>query len=420
MARKNYSEEFRRQAVDLYESTPGATVRGIAEDLGIVRGTLRHWLEVYGTGKKTAADGTLTSSPLQSKPSPTSPTGPAGETSEQKIARLEARVNELEVETTKLTTEREILQRAAKYFAGGDGLVSRFQFVADNSATFEVKRLCELVEIERSSYYAWLKAAPAREARAADDAALAERIRAVHAEDNTQGAPRITAELNDSAPAGERVNHKRVARVMRLQGIRGYVKKRRVRTTIPEPSGQKYPDLLKRDFTAPAPGLRYVGDITYLPIADGTNLYLATVIDCYSRRLVGWAIADHMRTELVEDALKAAAATRGTLKGSVFHSDHGSVYCSKDYAKLCRKLGVTQSMGAVGSSADNALAESFNATMKREVLQDAACWSNELVCRRQVFRWLVRYNTKRRHSWCRYVPPVLYETGNTATLPTAA
>ena len=118
MARKNYSEEFRRQAVDLYESTPGATVRGIAEDLGIVRGTLRGWLEVYGTGKKTAADGTLTSSPLQSKPSKNSSSAPAGETPEQRIARLEARVNELEVETTNLTTEREILQRAAKYFAG--------------------------------------------------------------------------------------------------------------------------------------------------------------------------------------------------------------------------------------------------------------------------------------------------------------
>lgn len=116
MARKNYSEEFRRQAVDLYESTPGATVRGIAEDLGIVRGTLRQWLEVYGTGKKTAADGTLTFSPLQSRT--TNTTAPAGETPEQKIARLEARVSELEVETTKLTTEREILQRAAKYFAG--------------------------------------------------------------------------------------------------------------------------------------------------------------------------------------------------------------------------------------------------------------------------------------------------------------
>ena len=121
MARKNYSEEFRRQAVDLYESTPGATVRGIAEDLGIVRGTLRGWLEVYGTGKKTAADGTLTSTPLQSK-SPkslkSSPPVRLDETPEQKIARLEARVDELEVETTKLTTEREILQRAAKYFAG--------------------------------------------------------------------------------------------------------------------------------------------------------------------------------------------------------------------------------------------------------------------------------------------------------------
>ena len=115
MARKNYSEEFRRQAIDLYESTPGATVRGIAEDLGIVRGTLRHWLDADGTGKKTAADGTLTSSPLHAKPSMT---GPVDETQEQRIARLEAENAALRAETTKLTTEREILQRAAKYFAG--------------------------------------------------------------------------------------------------------------------------------------------------------------------------------------------------------------------------------------------------------------------------------------------------------------
>ena len=119
MARKNYSTEFRRQAVDLYESTPGATVRGIAEDLGIVRGTLRGWLEAYGTGKKTAADGTLTTSPPQSKTmKTTSSSAPGNETPEQKVARLEARVRELEIETTKLATEREILQRAAKYFAG--------------------------------------------------------------------------------------------------------------------------------------------------------------------------------------------------------------------------------------------------------------------------------------------------------------
>jgi len=301
--------------------------------------------------------------------------------------------------------------------------VSRFQFVADNSATFEVKRLCELVEVTRSSFYAWQAGAPARAARAAADAALVARIRKVHDEDNSVGAPRITAELNDGKPAEERVNHKRIARVMRAVGIAGYVKRRKVRTTVPEPADQKVPDLLKRDFTADAPNRRYVGDITYLPIAEaagGGNLYLATVIDCYSRRLVGWAVADHMRTELVADALKAAKATRGSMAGAVFHSDHGSVYCSKDYARFCKKLGVTQSMGAVGSSADNALAESFNAALKREVLQDAKTWPDELTCRRQVFKWLTRYNTKRRHSWCCYTSPIAYETGATTTLQPAA
>jgi transposase len=121
MARKNYSDEFRRQAVDLYESTPGATVRGIADDLGVERGTLRHWLDQFGTGKKTAADGTLITSPLKPQPSaPSAPSvsAPADETAEQRIVRLEARVSELEAEATKLTTEREILRSAAKYFAG--------------------------------------------------------------------------------------------------------------------------------------------------------------------------------------------------------------------------------------------------------------------------------------------------------------
>ncbi|WP_454085467.1 IS3 family transposase [Georgenia sp. Marseille-Q6866] len=422
MARKNYSEEFRRQAVDLYETTPGATVRGIAEDLGIVRGTLRHWLQAYGTGKKTAADGTLTSSPLQSKAAPPGPS--EDESLEQRVARLEAENAALRAQATKLTTEREILQKAAKYFGRGDALVSRFQFVADHSATYPLKRLCELLEVRRSSFYAWQAGAPARAQRAAADAELEARIRKVHAADNTVGAPRITAELNDGVPEAERVNHKRVARVMRSAGIAGYVKRRKVRTTIPEPADQKVLDLLKRDFTATAPNRRYVGDITYLPLSEaagGGNLYLATVIDCYSRRLVGWAIADHMRTELVEDALKAAAATRGSLAGAIFHSDHGSVYCSKDYAALCSKLGVTQSMGAVGSSADNALAESFNAALKREVLQDAKTWPEELTCRRQVFKWLTRYNTKRRHTWCRYNTPIAYETAAaTATLQPAA
>jgi transposase InsO family protein len=298
--------------------------------------------------------------------------------------------------------------------------VSRFQFVADHRDAFEVKWLCAVVEIARSSFYAWLAAADHRAAKTAADEALAARIRTVHTQDDTYGAPRITAELNDGVPVPQRVNHKRVARVMRTAGIAGYRRKRRAKTTVADPAAQKVPDLLGRDFTAAAPNTKYVGDITYLPLTTGGNLYLATVIDCCSRRVAGWAIAEHMRTELVEDALKAADAVRGGLAGAIFHSDHGSQYTSKDVETLCRELGVTQSMGAVGTSADNALAESFNAALKREVLQDKSCWDDAWACRREVFRWLTRYNTKRRHSHCRYVSPINYERNHTpATLQEA-
>ena len=299
--------------------------------------------------------------------------------------------------------------------------MSRFQFVADHQDTFAVKRLCEVIEVNRSSFYAWANAAQARQQRQDADEELAVRIRAVHAQDSALGAPRITADLNDGVAPGERVNHKRVARVMRAHDIAGFRLRRRVRTTIPDPSGQKVPDLLNRDFTAEAPNRVYVGDITYLPIADGTNLYLATVIDCCSRRLAGWAIADHMRTSLIEAAINETHSLRGDLTGVIFHSDHGSQYTSKDFAVLCGKLHVRQSMGAVGTSADNAMAESFNATLKRELLRGDPTWPDQATCRRDVFRWATRYNTRRRHSYCNYQTPNDYEnTLTTATLPIAA
>ena len=126
------------------------------------------------------------------------------------------------------------------------------------------------------------------------------------------------------------------------------------------------------------------------------------------------------RTELVTDALKAALANRGSLRGAIFHADHGAQYTSRDYAELCKQLGVTQSLGGVGSSADNALAESFNATLKRETLAGAATYSDEVSCRREIFRWAVRYNTRRRHSYCGQLPPKTYENQLAATLPEAA
>ena len=298
--------------------------------------------------------------------------------------------------------------------------MNRFQFVADHRDAFEVKRLCAVLHVSRSSFYAWLAAAPARAARADADTALAERIRAIHDTDTAQGVPRITAELNDGAPPETRVNHKRVARVMRQAQSAGLRLRRRVRTTVPEPADQRVPDLINRDFTASAPNQRYVGDITYLPIGDGSNLYLATVIDCFSRRLAGWAIAEHMRTDLITDALSAARHSRGSLAGAIFHSDHGAQYTSKAFAALCDQLGVTQSMGAVGTSADNALAESFNATLKRETLRGGHSWPDAATCRREVFRWVTRYNTRRRHSWCGQQAPSVYEQQHAATLRIAA
>ncbi|MEU1224555.1 IS3 family transposase, partial [Streptomyces microflavus] len=138
-------------------------------------------------------------------------------------------------------------------------------------------------------------------------------------------------------------------------------------------------------------------------------LYLATVLDCFSRKVVGWSIAGHMRTDLVSDALRMAARTRGSLDGAVFHSDHGAQYGSRAYAGLCDQLGVTRSMGAVGTSADNAACESFHASLKRETLQGAHDYGDATTCRRTVFAWLTRYNTRRRHSTNSYLSPDEYE-----------
>ena len=296
--------------------------------------------------------------------------------------------------------------------------MNRFQFVADHQRRYGVKRLCTILGIARSSFYYWHRTASDRAARQAADAALAARIRAVHREpDGTYGVPRNTAEFRDD---GEGINHKRIARVMRSIGLAGVRLRRRHRTTIADPSAVKAPDLIGRDFTASEPNTKYVGDITYLPVDGGKFLYLATVIDLASRRLVGWAITGHMRTDLVIDALAAAERTRGSLAGAVMHTDHGAQYTSRAFADACRRAGVRQSMSAIGSSADNALAESFNATFKRETLQDRKHWSSEREARLEAFRWLHRYNTRRRHSRLGHRSPVAYETASATTSTTLA
>ncbi|MFJ8744144.1 IS3 family transposase [Embleya sp. NPDC127516] len=198
----------------------------------------------------------------------------------------------------------------------------RWDFVSPHRAEFGVKRLCRVLGLSRSSFYAHAAAAPARRARAAADAELTERIRVVHAASHeTYGVPRITVELRAD---GHGVNHKRTARLMRGAGIVGRHLRQRVRTTVGDRAAVPAPDLVERDFTASARDVKWVGDITYLPVGDGW-VYLATVIDLHSRRLIGWSIADHMRASLVVDAIEAAVRTRGgSVAGVVFHSDRGS------------------------------------------------------------------------------------------------
>lgn len=294
-------------------------------------------------------------------------------------------------------------------------------FVDDHRDAYGVKRLCLVLGVNRSSYYKWRNGTEARAARERADQELAEQIRVVHAEaDGAYGSPRVTAELRET---GMVVNEKKVARVMRKFSIAGIRLRRKVRTTVPEPAATPVADLFHRDFTAAEPGAKYMGDITYLPVGDGRFLYLATVLDCFSRRVVGYSIADHMRTELVADALRMARDVRGSLHGSLFHSDHGAQYTSKEFSTLCKQLGVVQSMGAVGTSADNAACESFHASLKRETLQGDHCYNDTHSARLTVFRWLTRYNTRRRHSANGQLSPVDYERRyqqTSATLELAA
>ena len=252
------------------------------------------------------------------------------------------------------------------------------------------------------------------------DALIGARITTIFDDEHgLYGAKRIAASLNDDTDFPP-INHKKVARIMKSMGLKGFTKRRRCVTTRRKPGHRVMPDLVGRTFTANEPNRVYLGDITYPPCKGGKNMYLATVIDTYSRKLAGYALADHMRVSLVVDAIAHAHGVRGSLDGAAFHSDHGSVYTSQAFRSYCSSLGVRQSMGAVGTSADNALAESFNATLKREVLRDRKVFDNPIICRQEVFRWCMRYNTRRRHSWCNLLAPDDFEALTSATLTKAA
>jgi transposase InsO family protein len=284
-----------------------------------------------------------------------------------------------------------------------------FAFVDRQKATFAIRTLCRVCRVSTSGYYAWA----AREAAGPTPAQLVEddlvvKIRLVHdGSRRNYGEPRITAQL---ARDGVMVNHKRVCRLMAKAGIRGKGGRRRVRTTIQDPNATPFADLVERDFVRQGLDQLWFGDLTYVATDEGW-LYLSGVSDACSRRLLGWSITDHMRTEGPLDALHAAVECRGgktNVAGVVFHSDKGCQYTAGDYTAACASYGVTQSMGSVGDSYDNAQAESVWAGFKREAI-DGEHFATKAQARRAIFSWIVWYNSTRLHTSIGMQAPIEFE-----------
>jgi putative transposase len=275
--------------------------------------------------------------------------------------------------------------------------------VKAHQAAHRVATQCRVLGVSASGYYAWQHRPPS--ARAQADGALTEQIRAIHTRSRgTYGAPRIQAEL---AAQGTHVGRKRVARLMEAAGLAGVSRRPFVTTTRRDPTARPAPDLVQRTFAVDGPNRLWVADITYIPTWAGF-LYLAVVLDAWSRRVVGWAMATHLRTELVLDALNMAVTQRRPTS-VIHHSDQGCQYTSLAFGRRCQDAGVRPSMGSVGDAYDNALCESFFATLECELL-DRRRFATQVEARLAVFDFIEGwYNPHRRHSALAYLSPLAYE-----------
>ena len=279
-----------------------------------------------------------------------------------------------------------------------------FEFIEAEKATYPVTTLCASLGVTRQGFYAWRRRPPCE--RRIVDAAYTAVIKKIHTESRkTYGVPRVHAELADAY--GIRCGRKRVARLMKAAGIQGCHRRKKMWTTRRDESAAPAPDLVKRDFTAQEPNQLWVADITYVPTAAGFG-YLATVLDVFSRRIVGWAYANHMRTELIIDAIDNAVELRRPDRGLVHHSDQGTQYTSIDFGRRCREIGIDLSMGSVGDCYDNSMAESFFATLETELLYQHR-FSGHHHARVEIMRFMDWYNTRRRHTSLDMQSPINYE-----------
>lgn len=288
--------------------------------------------------------------------------------------------------------------------------MSRYRFIAEEKASYPITMLCRLLGVARSGYYAWCRRGVS--ARVQADDALTQWIRTIHQQSRgSYGAPRVHAELRAQ---GMRCGRKRVARLMRAAELVGRPCRRRIRTTVVDPTQPPAPNLVARDFTVKDPNRLWVGDITFIPTWEGW-LYFAFVLDVASRRVVGWAMAEHLRTELALTALWMALTTRRPVAGLIHHTDRGSQYTASAYQAVLTSQQLMPSMSHAGDCYDNAVAESFVATLKTELLHRQP-WPTRQAARHAIFEWIeVFYNRQRRHSALDYLSPAAYEQQLTQT-----
>lgn len=276
----------------------------------------------------------------------------------------------------------------------------------EHDEPFPVVFMCEQLGVSRSGFYDWCRRRPSD--RDLSDAELTDKIRELH--DRLPGRPGVRRVWAELAAGGWRVGRKRVWRLMRAAGLRGRTPLRWRRTTVAGRRPIDAPDLLEQDFHAEDTDTRYCGDITYIATVDGFA-YLATVLDLASRMVVGWAVDDHLRTSLVTDALTQAIATRKPAAGLIFHSDRGTQYTSAEFAEFCAVHGIRRSMGRKATCFDNAVAESFFATYKKELIHTRP-WNDLTELRQHTFLWIEGdYNRRWRHSTLNYLTPHEYELG---------
>jgi putative transposase len=282
--------------------------------------------------------------------------------------------------------------------------VSVFRFIAAEKTSYSISLMCRVLGVSRSGFHAWEQRAPSE--RALADARLSERIRELYARSReSYGARRIYLDLREE---GVWVGRKRVERLMRAAGLSGYVKRRKFRTTFGLPGVRVAEDLVERDFNPPATNRLWASDIKYVSTWEGT-LYLASVLDCFSRKVVGWSMRADMQTELVVDALEMAVERRQPAGQLVHHSDQGSQYVALIFGQRLREAGIAQSMGSKGDCYDNAVCESFHATLEKELLKGRS-FKTRQEARTAIFDWVEAwYNPTRRHSRLGYRSPDQYE-----------